>query len=57
MDIPYLLLKSDSYETREVPESHFFHVVQDIVKSDSLAWLADKTNQYRSMSYERTLHA
>ena len=21
MDIPYLLLKSDSYETREVPES------------------------------------
>ena len=26
MDIPYLLLKSDSYETREVPESHFFRV-------------------------------
>ena len=31
MDIPYLLLKSDSYETREVPESRFNRVFVELL--------------------------
>ncbi len=37
MDIPYLLLKSKSYETRKVPESRFIYypliIAQDAVNA------------------------